>query len=1160
VEEILRWGTFANSPDSDSDSGNADSAGVPPNRGLFDLAETQGGAVPGSRAVTSPTSSDTDGDGYDDLFEITDGTLNPVVVDAPYVSVVPDKGTNLTIDFGESINALTGVTLTNEQQNQKTSETENVTEHIEEVRDEIKVGAEAGFGAAGDKPVLKPSGKLSFDYSHSWGTTDRTTNTTKFTEGSIATAGSEFARNYEVSTPATGSVEGSFEVTNRSEKEGLAQLTDLEVYGRVPCLPLAADPVSCTPGTAFDIGPFRLKTDTPQTIDSQETKTLLLKATDVPGARLRSLAANPRDIQFRVTNAVLKRPGSSQTVAEETAGVKRATAMLTIDDGNGTVDRWAVAAAIDRAWGRPEAAQSLPIALTDALEAVGADYSTAEETTDGQTQTFLSSVNGRANKPSPDGRRAPGRWFVLTNDKATTPSPQYEGVGDPDIRNLKIGIFSDTTLYYGKDEDGDSFLDSEERQMRTSDTNPDSDADGVTGPCNYANKVVGCLSNNTYASDYFESQVGWTTGAVTDDANAVVKQPYDVRSNPARADADGDGSTDAVEKAEGTDPTNRDTDGDQPLQISGQRPWPLDDGPDPQPLVVSSPKGPVKGYWTASEMGNQVLDAQNEAATVAIGDVCGPATGGTNDPCGEATGYYRLTWDFKGSNFQRRGQNAGLIRVTADRPGGGEETLMEAIMPRHKFPPGNFAQPITVKLYFKATANLKNVKVSFTRTAQAGGGSLCPPDCLEPITVTSLRMQPVTQAVYNDPVFQGGSTADPNFLAVAIPGRDILTSTDTTSNQAALIVPDQTAWGASGPAAGNTLARKFRAFKPFNGISTGEVAQRVMARFGIDGTPNPSPPCGANCGTVAVGLLGGSGQPRIAFSTPGSANANGTINGFTNEGGMFVSGTSTQPRAQGKVHSADQGGGAKYFNLLASSTNLDEPLKPSIAAAADAGTNLKLTNVVLQEMDPRNYIGSVSTANVNARQVSDGAWAGVGFSPREFTKTSTDTTNEGPDVVLRNGPGSPADGGFTEQDADPRPASSITMLGDGNGTVWSSTLGIPTAPGNNVQDRPRWLLSMIPTAQTQCANTATDNMVTTMVSPVQAPLLSGNFWPYRNGINGTVMKTATNNGSKPALVTLVSTSQVSFTSMQLSVAGGNQCSGVPNVRILQAMLMHRGAG
>jgi hypothetical protein len=81
-----------------------------------------------------------------------------------------------------------------------------------------------------------------------------------------------------------------------------------------------------------------------------------------------------------------------------------------------------------------------------------------------------------------------------------------------------------------------------------------------------------------------------------------------------------------------------------------------------------------------------------------------------------------------------------------------------------------------------------------------------------------------------------------------------------------------------------------------------------------------------------------------------------------------------------------------------------------------------------------------------------------------------------------------------------------------------------------------------------------------MVSPVLPSLINGNFWDYRNGLPGQSLNVATNGASQPALFTPNSHAGASFTSMQLSLAGGNQCSGVSNVRVLQAMLMQRGTG
>ncbi len=199
---------------------------------------------------------------------------------------------------------------------------------------------------------------------------------------------------------------------------------------------------------------------------------------------------------------------------------------------------------------------------------------------------------------------------------------------------------------YVSDADADGLFSREERVLGTLDTDADSDDDAAAGPCASA-----CPPGTPtlYASDYFESQVGWTVGPVNGGAS------YVSRSDPASSDADGDAFGDAAEKAAKTDPRNPDTDTDG-----------TEDGADADPLNL--PTGITSGTWTGSQMtpsggaacnvSTCLLPPSGKLATPEV-ILCGATTAG----CPASTGFYKVTYNGNSSIPNGNVVTVGEFRV-----------------------------------------------------------------------------------------------------------------------------------------------------------------------------------------------------------------------------------------------------------------------------------------------------------------------------------------------------------------------------------------------------------------------------------------------------------------------------------------------------------------
>lgn len=177
-------------------------------------------------------------------------------------------------------------------------------------------------------------------------------------------------------------------------------------------------------------------------------------------------------------------------------------------------------------------------------------------------------------------------WAVLIGGQSFTPPL-------PNFEDIMVHAGERVILGYFKDVDADGLWDAQERHLGTSDQAINSDNDGLSDP----EEVV----------------VGWNV--------SVAGQPtYTVFSDPAQADADGDGLNDFTERSWGTDPYLVDTDADG-----------LPDNVDPAPLAKagilyvnaasSSNAGPGTSWATAyQKLESALTEAINRNSNPSFND------------------------------------------------------------------------------------------------------------------------------------------------------------------------------------------------------------------------------------------------------------------------------------------------------------------------------------------------------------------------------------------------------------------------------------------------------------------------------------------------------------------------------------------------------------
>ena len=1040
TEELLRWGTLASSPDSDGDSGDPKAPGIPPNAELFDKAEVDGGLTPGGRVQTSPTASDTDGDGLSDLNEILNGTINPVIADVPTVSINPKDNTTFLVTLPTESSASNSYELGTGTENATDTSDERVDQTVTSERNKFSAELEGSVSkkSGGDDKGTTASASLKVGYEGEWATEKTTGHTVRFDTSSRTSQERRFEQTAEQSFKPFGTLSATFALKNESD-DFTVNVEEIEVSASFLCVPSngPGGETGCgQAGRLVDI-PVPLKTAGGFSISAASSVERTLSTpqgadASVPRELLKALLANPNAVTFSVSKIVLRRSGDTGTVEELLdSSVRQSTASVTIDDGAGSVRTLSVAAGVGRAWGAPNAAQALPKPIGTILDEAGVPFVTGpglNPDTLAADRTVLRSLNGKQAQPYTADTKINGAWLVLAN---------ADGFSEKDFNATALTVKDTILLAYVKDADGDGLFDRDERLLATSDTLLDTDGDGAKASQPCAQAQQGCLADSTFASDWFESQVGWSAGPTTGTA------AYNVRSNPATCDGDGDGSPDGpsgscsgvadmskTEILRKTDPNNPNTDGD--LDDVGQ-PWL--DAADPAPLVPNSDKGPVNGSWAPASLlgngGNQVFANGTEVQTPPF-TLCQDAQ--TPGPCQGATGYYRVTWVL--STFWDQSSGAqpvgrfGRFRVTADRPG----TTTPEVLLESDTQPWFFTKAFT--LYFKAGAALKNVRLSFRRDVADPAGN--------PVRmgVIDLALNPVTSAQF----FTAAGTAagaNSTFQAIAFPGRMLLPAANAAS------VPDssQSAVVNTSVSGAGFAPRTVELPVTFTLPGTGADRRYVdeMARFRLSMPTGTAPSLDADSPLANVALVSGSGSP------PGMAGFDSRYVGATN---------SSLPLTEGHVYVGDVSADGNAVNVLAKTTRGNDPVKPVLYAPGSTG-GLRLDHVVLQRLgSARDWVGRSSEFG-NVTNQPDGPWSGFGMHGMS------------PEIHTSGGGGQPPSdpGTALMPQSSNWPADLYTGVTiDPTGTNYLQTYPdfVPVTPRSGF-DRPTWNLVMKPDGASRCA-------------------------------------------------------------------------------------------
>src|SRR5262245_9509899 len=550
--------------DTDHDS-RGPSGTFLPNPALFD-----GNEVRLSR--TSPTLSDTDGDGLTDYEEIIGGGLAPIVADLPQLAISLNGDPSIRIIKDTTVT--TGVESTDMtlvQDTSKRTQTDAQSMH-DTFSNETQITASAKVGGpplavgASVEATNTTKNVFALDWSSSTSRESVSENTASY---------QQLKTSSYVSSASGGEFKAAFKVRNASKRSLLVKDLSIAAYRLTPWTP--------TGFTIIDIlGPKPVtqgnetSTPFPEVVLAPDGEfTFVTQSRVLPLDQIEELITKPSSLFFEVANyALFQVDEQGEKVRDYAATGERVLercGAVTIDFGNGEVDRFLVATNVRR---NPDGS-SAGLPMSEALEMLGFPYATTEFKVDGKGTgiAVLSSITDKQGRvvtafgskvndfASPSKTVPPvGFWLVLATDRAaatvtrdgfTDGSQQPLALPRP-LSEIMLKNGERVSLVFVKDSDGDGLFDGEEALLGTDPLRWDTDHDGV--------------------SDGYE--VKFRRPIRFDRVNGYAGEAdYSSTSDPLLADTDGDGLSDLEEIARGTDARLADTDGDG-----------TDDGSDPAPL------------------------------------------------------------------------------------------------------------------------------------------------------------------------------------------------------------------------------------------------------------------------------------------------------------------------------------------------------------------------------------------------------------------------------------------------------------------------------------------------------------------------------------------------------------------------------------------------
>lgn len=607
-EEVHRWQTSPISVDTDHDARGPE-GNRPPNPALFDgreLFKAENLVARSNRRVvlisaTSPTLEDSDGDGRTDYEEFNDPVRKPIIADLPQaeISIVDDVDINLFIEYEENQGTETEYSVTMSQT------TSNTLSRSDSISNSATVSASvtAGFQAGSESHVhASATAGISFtnEGSTEWG------------NESTREAQQEYSRSQADSLTRSESAsrgEMKLGMVIRNTGNIAFDLKNLAVVARQ--FTRGDDPNN--PGGEYKtIGTLQPVLPNFTLAPGAATNVIEVSATEVNPNLIRQFLANPTALSFQTAGFELENAeGINFTFLTEQTYAR--TAMIVIDYGDGTFNRYRVATNVNRDSMGALTGVSVRDVFQTFLKIQYAMSANPSPASDGEK--ILSSLT-RGDGAVLSSAQGLSKWVVFASPGVVLDTDTAQPGGRLDFDQIVLHNRDELRLVYIRDHDGDLLLDREEFVYGTSDDTPHSDRNPA---------IAGDIGDGL--TDFDEINVGWTV-------TVFGESPRRVFSDPRTTDADADGWTDDREKLEQTNPNLADTDEDG-----------LMDSVDPNPLAPAG-RYHVNIAAQGANDGSSWADAATDLYNALVDVVSRNADGDDTNDVSEiwvAQGVYRNT-------------------------------------------------------------------------------------------------------------------------------------------------------------------------------------------------------------------------------------------------------------------------------------------------------------------------------------------------------------------------------------------------------------------------------------------------------------------------------------------------------------------------------------